>query len=230
MMESESIEIKNVLIVEDHRDALDVLERVAKKTFNNPTTISASTLTQGFEALKKNHFDIALLDIGLPDGNGIELVKHISENSPDTLSVVTTIFDDDGHLFDALRSGACGYLLKGHSASELEHYLLDAVSGRPALSPSIAQSMLGFFRDSQIDNSVAVSNGYEENLTEREMEILRLIAKGCQVKEVSRLLDISANTVSHHIKNIYSKLNVHNRAEATAAAVHLNLFKPEPNL
>lgn len=229
-MESESIEIKNVLIVEDHRDALDVLERVAKKTFNNPTTISASTLTQGFEALKKNHFDIALLDIGLPDGNGIELVKHISENSPDTLSVVTTIFDDDGHLFDALRSGACGYLLKGHSASELEHYLLDAVSGRPALSPSIAQSMLGFFRDSQIDNSVAVSNGYEENLTEREMEILRLIAKGCQVKEVSRLLDISANTVSHHIKNIYSKLNVHNRAEATAAAVHLNLFKPEPNL
>jgi DNA-binding NarL/FixJ family response regulator len=207
-----------------------VLERVAKKTFNNPTTISASTLTQGFEALKKNHFDIALLDIGLPDGNGIELVKHISENSPDTLSVVTTIFDDDGHLFDALRSGACGYLLKGHSASELEHYLLDAVSGRPALSPSIAQSMLGFFRDSQIDNSVAVSNGYEENLTEREMEILRLIAKGCQVKEVSRLLDISANTVSHHIKNIYSKLNVHNRAEATAAAVHLNLFKPEPNL
>ncbi|MDG1444414.1 MAG: response regulator transcription factor [Pseudomonadales bacterium] len=230
MMESESIAIKNVLIVEDHRDALDVLERVAKKTFNNPTTISASTLTQGFEALQKNHFDIALLDIGLPDGNGIELVKHISKNSPDTLSVVTTIFDDDGHLFDALRSGACGYLLKGHSASELEHYLLDAVSGRPALSPSIAQSMLGFFRDSQIDNSVAVSNGYEENLTEREMEILRLIAKGCQVKEVSKLLDISANTVSHHIKNIYSKLNVHNRAEATAAAVHLNLFKPEPNL
>ena len=89
--------------------------------------------------------------------------------------------------------------------------------------------MLGFFRESQVASSVAVNNGYEENLTEREMEILRLIAKGCQVKEVSRLLDISANTVSHHIKNIYSKLNVHNRAEATAAAVHLNLFKPEPN-
>lgn len=126
------------------------------------TIVFASTLAQGFEALETSQFDIALLDIGLPDGNGIELVKQISKKPPATLSVVTTIFDDDGHLFDALRSGACGYLLKGHSMDELEQYFLDAVSGRPALSPSIAQSMLGFFRDSVETNSAATNNGYEE--------------------------------------------------------------------
>ena len=87
------------------------------------TIVFASTLAQGFEALETSQFDIALLDIGLPNGNGIELVKQISKKTPATLSFVTTIFDDDGHLFDALRSGACGYLLKGHSMDELEQYL-----------------------------------------------------------------------------------------------------------
>ncbi|MCH7743718.1 MAG: response regulator transcription factor [Proteobacteria bacterium] len=70
------------------------------------------------------------------------------------------------------------------------------------------------------------SSGYPEKLTEREMDVLRLIAKGCYVKEVSRLLGISVNTVAHHVKNLYGKLNVHNRAEATAAAVQLNIFQP----
>ena len=168
-------------------------------------------------------FDIALLDICLPDGSGIDLVRYINAENPETISVMTTICDDETHLFDALRSGACGYLLKGYSADELQKYLIDAVLGRPALSPRIARSMLGYFRGEMQSDA---SSGYPEKLTEREMDVLRLIAKGCYVKEVSRLLDISANTVSHHVKNLYSKLNVHNRAEATAAAVQLKIFQP----
>ena len=83
--------------------------------------------------------------------------------------------------------------------------------------------MLGFFRGEMQSDALAE---YPEKLTDREMDVLRLIAKGCHVKEVSRLLEISNNTVSHHVKNLYSKLNVHNRAEATAAAVQLNIFRP----
>lgn len=220
-------DIKSVLIVEDHHDAIEVLRDVAASAFSDPTIVTASTLARGLEILKTQIFDMALLDLGLPDGSGIELVKYIGAHHPDSLIVVTTIFDDEEHLFEALRSGACGYLLKGHSPNELQQYLVDAVSGRPALSPKIAQSMLGFFRQSQTEPSEA-SNQFEpsEPLTKRETEILVLIAKGCGVREVSDLLEISTNTVSHHIKNLYSKLNIHNRAEATAAAVQLKIFVP----
>jgi len=218
--------IRNVLIVEDHRDATAVLMQVVEDTFGKPNIETASTLAAGYEILKRNNFDIALLDIGLPDGNGIDLVRYIHKNQPQTLSVVTTIFDDETHLFDALRSGACGYLLKGYSPKELQKYLVDAVSGRPALSPRIAQSMLNFFRVEEQPGTTAVETDNSEKLTERELDVLSLIAKGCQVKEVSRLLEISTNTVAHHIKNLYGKLNVHNRAEATAAAVQLNIFNP----
>ncbi len=218
--------VKCVLIVEDHHDATEVLRQVVDQTFGQPLIETATTVSVGLEILKRTRFDLALLDLGLPDGNGADLVRYIGLNCPDTLSVVTTIFDDESHLFDALRSGACGYLLKGHSPEELQRYLQDAVSGRPALSPSVAQSMLGFFRQEALSGAIVKDEDDSEKLTEREMEVLSLIAKGCQVKEVSRLLDISPNTVSHHIKSLYGKLNVHNRAEATAAAVQLNIFKP----
>ena len=215
--------VENVLIVEDHRDAIEVLKQVVSATFEQASVQTAVTLAGGLKILKSSRFDIALLDIGLPDGSGIDLVRYINAEHPETISVVTTIFDDETHLFEALRSGACGYLLKGYSPDELQKYLIDAVSGRPALSPRIARSMLGYFRGEMQSDA---SSGYPEKLTEREMDVLRLIAKGCYVKEVSRLLGISVNTVSHHVKNLYSKLNVHNRAEATAAAVQLNIFQP----
>ena len=172
---------------------------------------------------------MALLDLGLPDGNGLDLIQYAAKNRRSTLIIVTTIFDDEEHLFDALRSGANGYLLKGHSASELQGYLQEAVSGRPALSPRIAQSMLSFFRNAQSDQIYSEHSEDQkmlEQLTVREKEILSLIAKGWGVKEVGNLLEISTNTVSQHVKNLYSKLNVHNRAEATAAAVQLNIFNP----
>jgi DNA-binding NarL/FixJ family response regulator len=216
--------VERVLIVEDHEDAIDALTAVVSDVFESPEIVVRKKVSTGMEALRDQKFDIALLDLGLPDGSGIELVDYINLNQAECLSVVTTIFDDEKHLFDALKSGACGYLLKGHSPDELKSYLIEAVSGRPALSPSVAQSILRFFRsESPPDQREAVL----EQLTKREMDVLSLIAKGYSVKEVSELLEISNNTVAHHIKSLYSKLNVHNRAEATAVAVQLNIFDPK---
>jgi DNA-binding NarL/FixJ family response regulator len=214
--------VNNVLIVEDHTGAAQILSEVAALIFDNPKVSLSSTVAGGMELLNNNHFDIALLDLGLPDGNGVELVQQLSVNAPDTISVVTTIFDDESHLFDALQAGASGYLLKGHSVDELATYLKNALEGRPALSPSIAQSILGYFRQ---ENSFQTALPTKETLTIREIEILRLIAKGHEVKNVSEALNISKHTVSVHIKNIYRKLGVHNRAEATAAALELNIYK-----
>lgn len=226
MDEQEVTEIKSVLIVEDHKDAAQTLDSVAMTAFDSPSIDTAHTFAEGLKLLRANTYSIALLDLGLPDGNGLDLIQYAAENRRSTLIVVTTIFDDEAHLFDALRLGANGYLLKGHSPKELGDYLTEAVSGRPALSPRIAQSMLGHFREIGSNVSNHEDEKLLEQLTSREKEILSLIAKGCAVKEVGDLLDISSNTVSHHIKNLYSKLNVHNRAEATAAAVQLNIFNP----
>jgi DNA-binding NarL/FixJ family response regulator len=176
--------------------------------------------------LSAESFDMALLDIGLPDGSGIDLVRYININSEQTISIVTTIFEDEKHLFEALQAGACGYLLKGYSAEELGKYLTDAVAGKPPLSPGVAQSVLTYFRETSVKPELTTELD-EVDLSERETEILTFIAKGYQVKEVSHLLDISGNTVAFHIKKIYKKLNIHNRAEATAAAVNMNLYNPE---
>lgn len=226
MDEQEITEIKTVLIVEDHKDAAQTLSAVVTNAFDALTIDVAYTFAEGLKLLRTKTYSIALVDLGLPDGDGLDLIRYAAENRRSTLIVVTTIFDDEEHLFDALRLGANGYLLKGHSAAELGSYLTEAVSGRPALSPRIAQSMLGFFRGSESTSSNTGDEKLLEQLTNREKEILSLIAKGCGVKEVGDLLDISSNTVSHHIKNLYSKLNIHNRAEATAAAVQLNIFNP----
>ena len=140
MDEQEVTEIKSVLIVEDHSDAAQTLNEVAAKAFDSPSIDTANTFAEGLELLRTNTYSMALLDLGLPDGNGLDLIQYAAKNRRSTLIIVTTIFDDEEHLFDALRSGANGYLLKGHSVSELQGYLQEAVSGRPALSPRIAQS------------------------------------------------------------------------------------------
>ena len=218
--------LDKVLIVEDHPDAAALLEQVVASTFRPKTITMASSIAAGKLSLINNKFDLALIDLGLPDGSGLEFIRLIVDQDTDTLVIVTTIFDDEFNLFEALRAGANGYLLKGHSGEELVGFLKDAIAGHLPLSPSIAQSVLAYFRQS---NCIAESQPIEytdQSLTDREIEILVLIAKGYKVKEVSDLLQIASNTVSVHIKSIYRKLNLHNRAEATAVAVSMNLYNP----
>ncbi len=209
-----------VLIVEDHEDAATVLQGVVKTAFDSSTIRRVGTLAEGLEAIKEIQFDLALIDLGLPDGSGMDLIKALSTTKK-TFTVVTTIFEDSEHLFDCLSAGAQGYLLKGHQQEEIVDLLQGILNGRPPLSPSIAEAILGYFHSSPPSRSDKPSV-----LTGRESEILQLIAKGCHVKEVAGMLLIANSTVSAHIKNIYQKLDIHNRAEATAAAVNLNLYSP----
>ena len=209
-----------VLIVEDHEDAATVLQGVVKTAFDSSTIRRVGTLAEGLEAIKEIQFDLALIDLGLPDGSGMDLIKALSITKK-TFTVVTTIFEDSEHLFDCLSAGAQGYLLKGHQQEEIVDLLQGILNGRPPLSPSIAEAILGHFH-----SSPPSSREKPSVLTDRESEILQLIAKGCQVKEVAGMLLIANSTVSAHIKKIYQKLDIHNRAEATAAAVNLNLYSP----
>ena len=159
--------------------------------------------------------ELALIDLGLPDGSGIELISELNRRSPATLCIITTIYDDDQHLFPALRAGAQGYVLKEQRWQQLAVLLSGIAEGRPPLSPPIARKLLGYFRPAPPSVSDA--------LTQREAEVLSLIAKGVTQAEAARVLGISPHTVCGYVKEIYRKLNVSSRAEAALSAQKLGL-------
>jgi DNA-binding NarL/FixJ family response regulator len=208
---------KSALIVEDQADARQWIEAALRERFPDTEVHTATTLAGGRAEVARSSFDLALIDIGLPDGSGIDLIHDINRTSPATLAVVTTVFSDDEHLFAALRAGAQGYVLKDDSRERLSELLRDIVAGQPPLSPSIARRLLNHFQ-AEPPSEVA--------LTERERDVLTLLAKGFTVAKVADLLDITRNTAAGYAKAVYRKLNVSSRAEATLEATRRGLVRP----
>ena len=162
----------------------------------------------------------ALVDLGLPDGDGTRLIRPLAEQFPTCTIVVTTLFGDDAHVFPALRAGAHGYLLKDQPEERLAAALEGILRGEPALSPAIAQRLLRAFQAPPAQEAPEL-----EILTPREREVLVLVSKGCRLPELSERLQISRHTVSDHLKSIYRKLDINSRAEATLEAARLGLVK-----
>ena len=208
--------MKSVLIVEDYKDTREWLSRVLAKAFEQVDITTASTLEAAQKYIRQENFNLALVDINLPDGNGTELIRELTEKFPSTYRIVITIFDDDQHIFSALQAGAHGYLLKDQSEELLVDLLQGILNGQPPISHAVARRILQYFHRQGIDERRA-------NLTGREEEVLILVAKGFTRQEISSHLKISANTTSGYIKNIYQKLNISSRAEATIEAARLGL-------
>lgn len=212
--------MQSVLIVEDHADTRAMLVQVAQEAFGEIDVTEAATLAQARRCLESNTFNIALLDISLPDGSGIELLADLAQQSPNTYAVMATIFDDDQHLFQALRAGASGYLLKDNSRQELVEQLSGILAGRPPLSPAISRRILRQFQQP------VASEAQRNDLTPRETDILTMVAKGLTRGDIASALNISVNTVAEHIKNIYRKLQINSRSEATVEAMRRGLISP----
>lgn len=198
------------LIVEDLPEARAWLTTALDEAFPGIQITTATTLADARQALRTQMPEIALIDIGLPDGSGIDLIDELNVKHRDVMSIVTSVFDDDTHLFSALGAGASGYLLKDQSRDELTGMLKRIVDGQPPLSPAIARRLLGFFNPREDRNPV--------HLTAREKEVLALIAKGYSTPKVADLLGITNNTAAGYVKSIYAKLNISSRAEATMEA------------
>lgn len=198
-------------ILEDLPESQSWLNRALQESFPGIRIGIADTLGEARRMLHAGPWpEIALIDLGLPDGSGVEIIELISRSSPGTLCVVASIYDDDGHVFPALRAGARGYLLKDQPVTAIMQSLQGIAAGAPPLSPAIARRMLSFFARPPIEPSI--------ELTARETEVLRLIAKGMTQAETARLLGISVHTVSGYVKDLYRKLNVSSRAEAALLA------------
>lgn len=206
----------SVLIVDDHSYARGLLREIVQKIFEHAKIEEAATLLQARQLIAQKNYNLALVDISLPDGSGIDLVKDIISSDAQTYIVMATIYDDDQHLFDSLRAGANGYLLKDLSQDELESQISGIIRGNPPLSSSIARRLLAHFNDTR--------QLLKHDLTPRETDVLTLIGRGFTRKEVANQLNISANTAAEHIQNIYQKLNINSRAEAALEACRLGLI------
>ena len=226
--------MQTVLVLEDFADTRIWLCEVLHEAFADIEITEAATVQQAKTLLEKQNFDLALIDLNLPDGSGIDVIKEISARSPTTYCVVATIFDDDQHLFSALQAGAQGYLLKEQPKEQFIKNLSGLLHGEPPLSPPIARKILRHFQSSagtqaieEMPTKVQAPDKYNPavNLSAREEEILTLVAKGFKRNEIGPMLGISPHTVATHLKTIYSKLNVTSRAEATMEALRMGVVR-----
>lgn len=210
--------MKRGLIVEDLEASASWLARALEGAFSGIEVRVAETLKDGIECLQSFAPEIALVDLGLPDGSGVDLIAKVGREDIACTCVVTTIYADDQHLFPALRAGAAGYLLKDQPTERVIAQLQAIHRGEPPLSPAIAQRLLRVF-------AVEGSNSSDEvHLTPRECETLTLIAKGYRLPEVAESLGITRNTAAGFIKSIYRKLKVSSRAEAALEAARMGLI------
>lgn len=209
--------MQQVLIVEDHQETREWLADICREAFGTPVIEEAGTLARARALLDSTVPSLALVDLSLPDGSGMEVLHRLCRDYPETYSVVTTIFDDDQHLFSALRAGACGYLLKDQPRDSMVDSLVGITSGRPPLNPGVARRILRHFQQSTPDTEATTA------MSEREEEVLGMLAKGLGRGEIAELLNVSANTIASHTKTIYRKLNVSGRAEATLEAARLGI-------
>lgn len=214
--------MNQILLLEDLPEIRAWLKSLILQVFPHARITECSRVSDATMQVQSLRFDLALIDLGLPDGSGTDVVAKLRDLQPDAQSVVVTIHDDDEHLFPALQAGAYGYILKEQSRELITEQLQRISQGEPPLSPSIARKVLKYFA-SQARPAADVMPDVQ--LTERESEVLLRVAKGFTLPEIGVQLGLSRHTIADYVKQIYRKLNVSSRAEAALEAQRLGLFR-----
>ena len=176
------------------------------------------------EAALRLRPDLVLLDITMPQLSGLEALRLIKRELPETQVVMLTVSDDDADLSEAVESGALGYLLKDLSADQFFEMLDGLQRGEAAMTRQTTTRLMKGLADLSPQRAEPA-----ESLTEREIELLRLVAEGMSNKAIAQTLSISENTVKYHMRNILQKLGVQNRTEAVTQAIRAGLLDPDPS-
>lgn len=207
-----------VLLVDDH----SLFRRGVKEALSTNKRIEvvgeASDGREGVDLARELNPDIILMDIRMPGMNGLDATVLIQKELPECKIVMLTVSEEDADLFNALRYGAKGYLLKDIAPQELISSVIHVAEGNVMLTPSMASKMLSEFKHREKRRE-----GEEQTLSSREVEILRHVAQGSTNKQIAEALFITENTAKVHLRNIMDKLHIKNRAEAASYAIRMGL-------
>jgi DNA-binding NarL/FixJ family response regulator len=196
-----------ICIVEDNKDIRQALEQIIKMSDGYACVGSFASAEEAIEGIPPLQPRVVLMDINLGGMNGIECVRQLKAQYPEILFMMCTVYEEDEQIFEALRAGASGYILKKTAPAKLLEAIKELNEGGAPMSSQIARKVVTAFQSKPTDNALGA-------LSNREMEILELLAKGLLYKEISAQLSISQETVRKHVYHIYEKLHVSNRIEA----------------
>ncbi|HFD86331.1 MAG TPA: response regulator transcription factor [Gammaproteobacteria bacterium] len=212
-----------ILLVEDEANTRNMLKKAINADEQCHVAEACGTLRKAINWLENHQPDVLLVDLGLPDGDGTELIRDIYRRGYSTEVMVITVFGDERHVIRAIEEGATGYILKDAMTDDICTSIMQLVDGGSPISAPIARHLLRRFRDTVPDSPDNGATGIP-SLTRREQEVLSQLARGFSFPEISDILSISPHTVASHVKHIYRKLAVGSRSEAVYEALQLGLI------
>lgn len=207
-----------LLIVDDHALFREGLRALFSAIEDIELVGEATTGGEAIDLVDESQPDVVLMDIDMPGISGVEATRHILSKCPTTGIVMVTMLEDDASVFSAMRAGARGYVLKGAQPDELLQTIRAVASGQALFGPPIATRIMRFFNEGSARFKASRPEGAFPELTPRELEVLKLIAQGDKNNDIADKLVISDKTVRNHISNIFSKLQVADRAHAIIKA------------
>ncbi|MGN6418398.1 MAG: response regulator [Pseudobacter sp.] len=204
-----------ICIVDDNKDIRSALEQIILMSEGYRLVGSVGSAAEALDQIPKLKPDIVLMDINLGEGeNGIDCVRHLKSDFKDILFMMCTVYEDDEKIFEALSAGASGYILKKTAPHKLLEAIRELQEGGAPMSSQIARKVVAAFQHKQPTTTEAPESSALSVLSNREKEILELLARGMLYKEIAASLFISQETVRKHVYHIYEKLHVNNRVEA----------------
>jgi len=195
-------------IVEDNKTLREGFETLINRTPGLQCVCTCTTVAEALRKIPKACPDVVLMDIQLPDKSGVECTAQVKELLPSVHIIIVTVYEDSERIFQALRAGACGYLLKRARPERVIAAIQEAQEGGVPMTPEIARKVIGHFRGQVAAASEAGS------LSPREQEVLQLVMHGLGNKEIAERLGVTVAAVKWHLQHIYEKLHVHSRTEA----------------
>lgn len=213
---------RSIGIVEDDRSLRDYLETVITGSKAYELAFCVPTINQALECLSQRPVELCLVDLNLPDGRGVEVIRAVKQANGKAL--VLSVLGDRVTVMEALAAGADGYLLKSGRPDTIEHEIEQTLDGLAPVSPQVAAYLLKLARDGSEAPEPESPLPDSVTLTSRECNVLDMFVRGLSYRETAQALSISINTVSDHVRNIYAKLDVHSRSEAVFEAQCLGLI------
>ncbi len=216
-----------VLIADDHRVVREGLAAILKTKEN---IVVVGEAQDGHEAVEKARSllpDVILMDVSMPRMGGVEATRQIKRESPHIGIIALTMYDEEHYIFDLVRAGATGYLLKDTDSAQIVVAIRAIYRGESLINPSVASKILAEF-SLLAQKKGKKASGVDHDLSEREITVLRLVAEGKTNKEIANSLDLSEKTVKNHVRNIFHKLQVYDRTQAAILAIRKGLIELEP--